>query len=209
MDMLERLERTRDGARFDELLDELLPGDESARATAVELLARLPSGSYRHIGLVAKCGECGVWEAIPQIREAFENPGKRPRDTQASAVWALNDLLGPEERIKFLIEALDQRDFTVAELAASFIGGSEDSGVVEPLLAWLHDRLQRARSQTQAHCTTEVIAACVRLADSAQSTRLHTILDGARLTKLEQLAADGLFPGLELSGRAPIMDWPD
>ena len=55
MDRLEHLERTRDGDRFDELLDELLPDDETARATAVELLARLPSVSYRHIAVIAKC----------------------------------------------------------------------------------------------------------------------------------------------------------
>lgn len=216
MDTLVRLERTRDVDRFDELLAELLPGDESARATAAELLARLPSGSDRHRALIMKCRECGVREAIPQIRRAFENPGKEPRNTRSCSVFALNDLLGPEERIRFLIEALGQRDFVVAETAAICIGGSEDPSVVDPLLAWLDDRLRRARSKTQAHQTTEVIAACVRLGNAEQSARLHAILDGVQLTELEKLAADGRFPG-QLRRRPgllpgpgfPFIEWPE
>lgn len=208
--MLERLERTRDGDRFDELLDELLPGDEAARATAAELLTRLPSGSYRHISVIAKCGECGVREAIPQIRTAFTNAERNLQDTRASSLTALDRLLGPAERIEFLIDAMSHRDYVLAETAAIRIEGSEDPVVVEPLLAWLQDRLRRHRSKTQAHCTAEVIATCVRLGDPEQLTRLRAILDEVRLTEIEQRAADGRFPGLvALHGPFPIIDWPD
>jgi len=208
MDQFERLERTRNGDRFDELLDTLLPGDATARNAAAALVGRLPPGGYGRWSLIVKCGECGVREAIPQLRAAFEETGKNRREIRGVSFFALARLLEGEERIQFITHAVDDRDPIVAEDAAIHLGASEDPSVVAPLLDWLEQRVRRPRSTRQARRTSEVIALCVRLGDADQHRRLQTMLGQIKLTDLEGWALDGNYRNQAFSPEFPQIWWP-
>jgi hypothetical protein len=206
MDPLERLERTRSVDRFEELLEQLLKSNTSSGAGVAELIPRL-SGDRQWI-TVLKCGEYGVREATPYLRALFAKTGKGLRDIREVSMFALVKLVGPEERIDLLIQALGDRDRILAEDAAIEIGLSDDPVVVPPLLDWLKGRLSRPRSNTQAHLTGEVIATCLRLGNATDESRLRSLLDGSRLTKLELLAADGNYLGQAHSPGYPEISWP-
>lgn len=206
--LVERLESTRNGDRFDELVAELLPGEESARRAAAELVSRLPGSGWGRISLIRRCRQCGVREAVPQIRAVFEETGTNLRTARVASLWALNDLLDGAERAEFLIHALDDRDHEVGTSAAIRVGFSEDSGLVGPLLGWLEGRLARPRSKAQARRTGEIIATCLRLGSAEQANRLRAIAAAVKLTELEQMALDGRYRGQIASRDYPILSWP-
>ena len=203
------VERIQNVDRFEESLRRILPGDEGTRFAVAQMIGKLPPTSTRRIIAIASCNEFGVREAIPYLRAAFEERGKGLRDVRYPAMLALVVLLEGDEKAAFLVTALEDGDYIIAEGAAIEVGIAADRAIVAPMLEWLVGRLKRPRSKSQSRVTAEIIAVCRRFGDAADLARLDAAVMGIKLAGIERLAVEGAYRGQVLSARFPEIVWPE